>query len=369
MISDVRLYFIINFVICKKKMFLISISACYHGKQRFSVLKYILNRLGALSARSGSFSLEYCEETYMYSVQHLLYFCKVVETHSMNSAAEELYITQPALSRAIKSLESELHVELFKRSNRGVVPTEAGERLYRYASRLLHQMDLITNLAETGPDPVLSLSVFPFLFTGPLLEKYLITNERRESRLEIEECRVGQVITNVAEGLSELGLVQYNQAQSREFGSLLKKNKLLFTPIVQSEWRACVGPASPFYRMYEVTLEQLSSIPLIRLRDDYLSSLTGGMKDTDITLDELTHSFVGSSYLILHLLRKADCWYVASQADEGAAQEYGLHLLPISTLGVRMNIGFIQKEDRSLSPAAEDFAAYAALRLQEAVMQ
>ncbi len=305
----------------------------------------------------------------MYSVQHLLYFCKVVETHSMNSASEELYISQPALSRAIRSLEDELHVELFKRSNRGVVPTEAGERLYRYASRLLHQMDLISNLAETGPDPVLSLSVFPFLFIGPLLEKYLITNERRESRLEIEECRVGQVITNVADGLSELGLVQYNQAQAREFTSLLKKNKLVFTTIAQSQWRACVGPASPFYRRDDVTLEQLSSIPLIRLRDDYLSSLTGGMKDTEIVLDELSHSFVGSSYLILHLLRKADCWYVASRADESAAQEYGLHLLPIDKLDIEMTIGFIQKEEHALSPAAEDFAAYAARRLQKAAMQ
>jgi hypothetical protein len=60
---------------------------------------------------------------------------------------------------------------------------------------------------------------------------------------------------------------------------------------------------------------------------------------------------------------------VASTADEGAAQEYGLRLLPISSLGVRLNIGFIQKEDRSLSPAAEDFAAYTAARLKKAVMQ
>lgn len=305
----------------------------------------------------------------MYSVQNLLYFCKVVETHSLNSAAEALYISQPALGRAMKALEDELHVELFKRSNRGVLPTEAGERLYRYASRLLHQMDLISNLAETGPDPVLSFSAFPFLFIGPLLEKYLISNERRESRLEIEECRVGQVITNVTEGLSELGLVQYNQAQVREFTSLLKKNHLVFTPLMTSEWRACLGPASPYYRRDSVTLEELSSIPLLRLRDDYLSSLTGGMKEVNILLDELQHSYVGSSYLILHLLRKADCWYVVSEADLSAAHEYGLHLLPIKNLDIEMSIGFIQKEDHTLSETAAGFSAYIAEKLSHAAMQ
>lgn len=59
-------------------------------------------------------------------LKQLQYFRRAAKKKSISLAAEELYITQPAMSRCIKRLEAEVGVELLERGQDGVVPTKAG---------------------------------------------------------------------------------------------------------------------------------------------------------------------------------------------------------------------------------------------------
>jgi DNA-binding transcriptional LysR family regulator len=65
--------------------------------------------------------------------RRLLHFLTAFEGGNINRAAEDLGISQPALSMSLRQLEGDLGAELFVRQARGVIPTEAGEVLYRYA--------------------------------------------------------------------------------------------------------------------------------------------------------------------------------------------------------------------------------------------
>src|SRR5439155_1564402 len=69
--------------------------------------------------------------------RQLAAFCAVVERKSFSHAAEQLGVTQPAVSLQIRSLEKRLGQQLVDRSGRRVEPTEAGRRLYRNAQRML----------------------------------------------------------------------------------------------------------------------------------------------------------------------------------------------------------------------------------------
>jgi DNA-binding transcriptional LysR family regulator len=69
--------------------------------------------------------------------KQLAAFCAVVERRSFSQAADQLGVTQPAVSLQIRSLEQRLGQQLLDRSGRRVEPTEAGVRLYRGAQRLL----------------------------------------------------------------------------------------------------------------------------------------------------------------------------------------------------------------------------------------
>lgn len=68
---------------------------------------------------------------------HLKYFYQVANSGSFSRAAEELFISQPALSRQIAALEEELGLQLFSRQGRRPVLTDAGRRLFNYAEKIM----------------------------------------------------------------------------------------------------------------------------------------------------------------------------------------------------------------------------------------
>ncbi len=70
----------------------------------------------------------------------MAYFRKVAETRSISRAAEELLITQPAVSKQIKALEEELGTKLFDRIGRKVLLTRSGENLLEHAGRILRSV-------------------------------------------------------------------------------------------------------------------------------------------------------------------------------------------------------------------------------------
>src|SRR5512146_1849315 len=82
--------------------------------------------------------------------RQLAAFCAVVERRSFPHAAEQLGVTQPAVSLQVRALEKRLGAQLLDRSGRRVEPTESGLKLYTAAQRLLQLEDEI--VAELAAD-------------------------------------------------------------------------------------------------------------------------------------------------------------------------------------------------------------------------
>lgn len=86
------------------------------------------------------------------NLRQLRYVVATADHGTMTSAAQALYVAQPALSRAVRELERELGLELFARSGRGVVLTPVGEQVVRQARAALDAVDAIEGLAVTRAD-------------------------------------------------------------------------------------------------------------------------------------------------------------------------------------------------------------------------
>ena len=69
-------------------------------------------------------------------LKQVTYFLTVAELGSFSSAADHLYISQSSLSKQIMALEKELGIELFDRSKRNIVVTEAGATFRKHAQRI-----------------------------------------------------------------------------------------------------------------------------------------------------------------------------------------------------------------------------------------
>ncbi|MBO5353481.1 MAG: LysR family transcriptional regulator, partial [Lachnospiraceae bacterium] len=71
------------------------------------------------------------------TLTQLKYAITVAEATSMNEAAKLLFISQPSLSAAIKDLEEEIGIDVFRRNNKGVMLTLAGEEFIGYARQVV----------------------------------------------------------------------------------------------------------------------------------------------------------------------------------------------------------------------------------------
>ncbi len=71
------------------------------------------------------------------NLRQLQHFVAVFEQKNLSKAAEAIPLSQPALTRSVKTLEDQVGVELFLRHARGATPTAAGERLYHHAKSIL----------------------------------------------------------------------------------------------------------------------------------------------------------------------------------------------------------------------------------------
>jgi len=144
-------------------------------------------------------------------IHNIRAFLTVAETHSFSRAAEKLFITQPAVSKRIATLEVTLDCQLFDRLGKNIQLTQAGEALIPSYQRILNEMDeaqriistLRTNISghlKFGTSHHIGLHHLP-----PILRQY--SNQYPEVELDIQFMDSEQAAELILEGSIELALI------------------------------------------------------------------------------------------------------------------------------------------------------------------
>lgn len=189
------------------------------------------------------------------TLNQIEYFIQVAEHGSFSKAALVLGVAQPALSRQVRALETELHETLFLRNGRGVELTEAGRRLLEHGQGILH---LVTqareDLSERRNEPVGQIVVAmpptqARMHTLPLIKAFSASCPR--ARLVIMEGFSAHLTEWLVSGRADLALV-YNPEPlpALEILPLREEALVLISPANAASHRP-------------VTLAELSRLPLV----------------------------------------------------------------------------------------------------------
>ena len=281
----------------------------------------------------------------------LRYFVAIAQRRSFRSAAHELHITQPALSRHIKLLEQELGVQLLARTARGVAATEAGLMLLHGAQRLFDfSAELrarVCSLAVT-PTGLVRVGVQP-AFATHFLTKVLVELQRDYPHVHF----------HVVEALSERlrDLILSDQIDIAVVSGLAPHPELEFTPLyVEEVW--LIGSRNKWTPpRRKVQPAYLKGRPLIA------SSLLKPVAEEAIGPGNVTVSVeIEGSSAIGHLIKEGAGLYLGpptllwDQLKTG-----GLIGVPVETLRLRRLL--IRRKDRPESAAAALFVR----RITEAI--
>lgn len=196
-------------------------------------------------------------------IKQLEYLVKVAESPSITQAANELYISQPSLSHAIKELEEEMNVVLLNRSQKGVALTVQGEEFLSYARQILEQIDLLNRRfkEDQTPQRIFSVAGQHYAFVVDAFVKLLKDFEQEDYQASLKELRTYEVIEDVANLKSEIGVIYRSHYNHQVINAELKKHQLTFTSLIKVKPHVFIYKDHPLAAKTSIQLEDLLPYP------------------------------------------------------------------------------------------------------------
>ncbi|ATH81660.1 MULTISPECIES: LysR family transcriptional regulator [Pseudomonadaceae] len=190
------------------------------------------------------------------TLKQLRYLIAIAEAGSFSAAARRAYVAQPALSRQISLLESELEMQLLERQHDGVALTDAGRRLYEVSRSVVQKLDSVKDeLASTRGNPIGHVSIsIPATVSALLLPEIIRRAEDKFPSINLTIC---DGLTREGGQSIELGKVDFGVLPNAE-----ELEHVIAEPIFTEDlyW---VGPGSSAESGTPISLAQAASTRLV----------------------------------------------------------------------------------------------------------
>lgn len=199
------------------------------------------------------------------TLAQLRYAITVSDAKSMNQAAKELFISQPSLSAAVKDLEEEIGVELFRRTNRGISLTPEGEEFIGYARQVVEQYQLIESkyIQKEKVKKKFSVSMQHYTFAVNAFVEMVKQFGMDEYEFAVNETKTYEVIEDVKNFKSEIGILYLNDFNRKVLMKLFSEYNLEFHEILQCGIYVYMWKGHPLAHQKEITLAELEEYPCL----------------------------------------------------------------------------------------------------------
>lgn len=170
------------------------------------------------------------------TLNQLIYFQKVATLENYHHAAEELYISQPSLSRSMAALEEELGVVLFKKEGRGVVLTKAGHLFLEHANKILADCGVAKNKMQeiSGSGGKIDIGyVFPLAghYIPHNVRNFLSNPENEKVVFNFWQNHTPAIAKKVRSGELDVGFGGCLEKDDLEYFPLIDQRMVIITPL------------------------------------------------------------------------------------------------------------------------------------------
>lgn len=271
-------------------------------------------------------------------------FLEIVKEKSFSRAALRLYRTQPALSKQVRQLETELGQRLLSRQGKQVEPTPAGLVFLEHCRKILDtRREALETLQRMRERPRGRLSVG----ANEATSLYILPPVFAEFRARYPEVRLG-IHRNFTRKL-----VQRVLANSLDFGVVslpVEEKELVVLPLHRDELAVIVPARHPLARRRAVTLEEVAEFPLVFPRTGRTRALLEAIfadrnLEPDVSLElasvEAIKKFVAAGLGITLMSRS----FVKRETAQGI-----LRAVPLRGMTLVRELGLIYHRDKYLCP-------------------
>jgi len=207
---------------------------------------------------------------------HLKYVVEVAKTKSISKAAENLYMNQPNLSRAVKELEESLGISIFKRTSKGISVTPQGDEFLLYAANILRQVDEVeaVYIGSKTRKQKFSVSVPRASYISAAFVEFARHIDRtKPADIFYKETNSFRAIDNILQSKCKLGIIRYQQIFDNRFKTMLSEKGLDYELIRVFKYVAVMAKNNPLSAKAELDYTDLTNFIEIAHADPYVPSL------------------------------------------------------------------------------------------------
>lgn len=289
------------------------------------------------------------------TLQQLRYAITIAESPSMNEAAKRLFIAQPSLSGAVQDLEEEIGITIFNRSNRGIVPTPEGEEFLGYARQIMEQYQLLDDrfISKKSVKKKFSVSTQHYTFAVNAFVQMVKQFGMEEYEFAIHETKTHDIIEDVKNGKSEIGILYLNDFNEKAITKILKENGLEFHELFWCKTYVYLWNGNPLAKKELLTMEDLENYPCLAFDQgsnnsfyyaeevlstyDYKQIIKANDRATLLNLMVGLNGYTLCSGIICEELNGSDYSAIPLDSEE------------------KMCIGYVTKKHMSLSPLGRNY--------------
>lgn len=289
------------------------------------------------------------------TLQQLKYVMAVAEAGSLSQAAKSMYVTQPMLSKAIRELETEIGKTLFIRSNRGIGVSSDGIEFLGYARQVLQQMDLLETyyLGTNEQKPAFHISSLHYSFAAEVFTELIKKQESEAYDFSFKETTAYQVIRDVQEYRSELGILYLSNENSAVISKYLSDGNMKFHHLFTTCAAIYVRKNHPLAQKKYVTLEELEDYPYISMYQGESDSIYFGEElfANRIFRKKIAIACGGTG---LQMLSETDGYTLSPLTFSRRIDGMEVVCVPVKA-HMEIKIGYIVHKDRKMSKFAKTY--------------
>ncbi|UZQ50430.1 LysR family transcriptional regulator [Clostridium kluyveri] len=199
-------------------------------------------------------------------LEQLYYIVEVAQSKSISLAAERSYISQPAISSSIAKLELELGVALFKRTNKGMVPTEVGRNVIEKASNIIDEVEEIKNIARTNAVELtgsISIAVEPS-FCNTIMVNILTTFKYKHPKVNLL-VKIGEsndILHDVLSGKADISIILKTEQS-------IKSDEIIIQKLFKDKLMVIAGKSFSQGNKKDISIKQALEQPLALYNTGY----------------------------------------------------------------------------------------------------
>lgn len=288
------------------------------------------------------------------------YIIEVAKWGTINKAARNLHISQPALSREIKKTEDEIGVMIFSRTTNGINVTPQGREFICLAEKLYEYYLLIQEKYCSQQQPnalVLTIASVRYALVGKAFIN--IYNRYRHFKLHnacVSETDINTVIELVYAGCYSLGILLVSSDAVEHWKSIAKRYNIEWITLYSSLSYLQVGKHHPLAHKTSVCLNELKPYPHATMANCDVSTILSCSEINEYNVHNTEKRIVVNDRSMMYdVLTETDAYYIGGNLEKVSPYKEMLNYIPISDTDVSIKYVVIYSGYHILTPLEKDF--------------